>query len=126
MLADATHNQANIDIGGVRLRVQVADTPALRERGLSGRQSLEPYDGMLFVFDEPSTLWMKGMLFPLDIIWLARFPHGRDFVADITENAQPDSYPQKFHPSSPANSAVEVPAGFAQQHHISVGDRVSL
>ncbi len=122
MRADATHNQANIDIGGVRLRVQVADTPSLRERGLSGRQSLEPFDGMLFVFDEPSTLWMKGMLFPLDIIWIS----SKGQVADLTENAHPDSYPHKFASRSPAEFAVEVPAGFIGQHHISIGDRVSL
>ena len=120
--SDATHNQANIDIGGVRLKVQIADTPQLRERGLSGRSSSAPFDGMLFVFDEPSTLWMKGMLFPIDIIWIT--PDGR--VADITEDAQPDSYPQKFHSISVAQYAVEVPSGFIGQHRITIGDRVSL
>lgn len=118
----SAHNQAQIDIGGVRLKVQIADTPAMRERGLSGRSTLEPFDGMLFVFDEPSTLWMKGMLFPLDIIWIS--PRGQ--VADITENARPDTYPQRFHSRTPAEFAVEVPAGFVRRHHISIGDRVSL
>ena len=119
---DATHNQANIDIGGVRLKVQIADTPALRERGLSGRSSVDPFDGMLFVFDEPSTLWMKGMLFPLDIIWIS--PRGS--VADITEGADPQSYPKHFGSRSTAEYAVEVPSGFVRAHHISIGDRVSL
>ncbi len=120
--ADATHNQASIDIGGVRLRVQVADTPDARERGLSGRASLAPFDGMLFVFAEPSTLWMQGMLFPLDIIWIS--PKG--FVADIIENVSPKSYPKRFSSRSPAEYAVEVPAGFVGQHNISIGDRVSI
>jgi uncharacterized membrane protein (UPF0127 family) len=120
--ADATHNQASIDIAGVRLKVQIADTPDLRERGLSGRSSLAPFDGMLFVFDEPSTLWMKGMLFPLDIIWVSSKGH----VADITEGAQPDSYPKRFSPATPTRYAIEVPAGFVRQHEIEAGDRVSL
>ena len=120
---DATHNQAQIDIGGVRLKVQIADTPALRERGLSGRESLAPFDGMLFVFTEPSTLWMKGMLFPIDIIWISA-PNWQ--VADITENAEPQSYPKRFQSKSIAAYAVEVPAGFARQHNIGIGDRVSL
>ena len=119
---DATHNQASIDIGGVRLKVQIADTPALRERGLSDRSTLAPFDGMLFIFNEPSTLWMKDMLFPLDIIWIS--PRGQ--VADITENAQPDSYPRHFQSRTPAEFAVEVPSGFGRQHHIGIGDRVSL
>ena len=123
LASDATHSQAQIDIGGVRLKVQIADTPDARERGLSGRESVAPYDGMLFVFNEPSTLWMKGMLFPLDIIWVT--PDGR--VADIIEDVQPDSYPQKFRSRFLAVPyAVEVPAGFVRHHHISVGDRVSL
>lgn len=122
LASDATHNQAQIDIGGVRLRVQIADTPALRERGLSGRSSLAPLDGMLFVFDRPSTLWMKDMLFPLDIIWIS--PDGK--VADVTEDAQPQSYPERFSSINAAMYAVEVPAGFVRQHHIGVGDRVSI
>src|SRR4029453_13067451 len=34
------------DDGPVSLDVQVADTPAERETGLMGRESLSPYDGM--------------------------------------------------------------------------------
>ncbi len=121
--ADATHNHASIDIGGVRLKVQIADTPALRERGLSGRSSVDPFDGMLFKFPEPSTLWMKGMLFPLDIIWIGMAGNA---VVDITQDAKPESYPERFKPRFPAELAVEVPSGFARAHHINIGDRVSL
>ena len=54
------------------LEVQIADTKELRTRGLSWSEKL-PYDeGMLFVFDGSGThsMWMIGMLFNLDIIWL--------------------------------------------------------
>ena len=54
------------------LEVQIAETPAQHTRGLSWSEKL-PYDeGMLFVFDESGThsMWMIGMLFNLDIIWL--------------------------------------------------------
>lgn len=102
------------------LRVLVADTPALRERGLSGMSRLDA-DGMLFIFDQPDNgLWMKDMVFPLDIIWIS--PDLQ--VVDITEDATPESYPHLFHSQHPAQFAVEVPAGFVRQHHISIGDRV--
>ena len=54
------------------LEVQIAETPEQHIRGLSWSEKL-PYDeGMLFVFDGSGTrsMWMIGMLFNLDIIWL--------------------------------------------------------
>ena len=118
----AVHHQTQIAIGPVALKVLVADTPALRERGLSGLSSLGSADGMLFVFDQPdSGLWMKDMVFPLDIIWISSDLQ----VVDITEDAEPESYPHLFHSQEPAQFAVEVPAGFVKQHHISIGDRVA-
>src|SRR3989338_662243 len=57
---------------GVNLIVELAVTPAQRERGLSGRDRLEPRSGMLFVFEDDGVrgFWMKGMTFPIDIIWI--------------------------------------------------------
>jgi len=55
------------------LEVQIADTKELRTRGLSWYPEKLPYnEGMLFVFDGSGThsMWMIGMLFNLDIIWL--------------------------------------------------------
>src|SRR5262245_62783450 len=55
--------------GIVSLEVQVADTPAERRTGLMGRESLSPYDGMVFVWAEPlvTTFWMKDTPIPLSI-----------------------------------------------------------
>jgi uncharacterized membrane protein (UPF0127 family) len=57
---------------GTTYSVEVVTTLNSRAKGLSGRQSLAPGWGMLFVFDSlaPQAMWMKGMLFPLDIVWL--------------------------------------------------------
>ena len=54
------------------LEVQIADTDSLRVRGLSWQNELPYNDGMLFVFDGSGTraMWMLGMQFNLDIIWL--------------------------------------------------------
>jgi uncharacterized membrane protein (UPF0127 family) len=74
-------------IAGVRLSVEVADTPAERGRGLSGREMLPENSGMLFVFDTPGRygFWMYGMKFPLDIIWIDESLR----VVYFVENAQP-------------------------------------
>ena len=55
------------------LEVQIADTKELRTRGLSWYPEKLPYnEGMLFVFDGSGTrsMWMLGMQFNLDVIWL--------------------------------------------------------
>ena len=60
-------------IDGKVLEVQIADTKELRIRGLSWYPEKLPYnEGMLFVFDGSGTrsMWMLGMQFNLDIIWL--------------------------------------------------------
>ena len=53
------------------LEVQIADTKELQQ-GLSWSEKLPYNEGMLFVFDGSGTrsMWMLGMQFNLDIIWL--------------------------------------------------------
>src|SRR5438094_9545272 len=56
----------------VTVYVEVARTDAEREKGLGGHAPLGQYDGMLFIFDQPApyAFWMKGMTFPLDMLWI--------------------------------------------------------
>jgi uncharacterized membrane protein (UPF0127 family) len=51
--------------------VEVADDAAERARGLMGRESLAPDQGMLFVYETPrrAQFWMKDTLIPLDMIF---------------------------------------------------------
>lgn len=53
------------------IRVEIADTPDSRARGLMGRKSLGPKAGMLFVYDSPrpASFWMKNTLIPLDMLF---------------------------------------------------------
>ncbi|MCZ7625774.1 MAG: DUF192 domain-containing protein [Candidatus Methylomirabilis sp.] len=56
----------------VTITVEVARTRREQAKGLAGRSSLPKGEGMLFPFDaaEHRTFWMKGMLIPLDIVWI--------------------------------------------------------
>ncbi|MCX7889269.1 MAG: DUF192 domain-containing protein [Rhodobacteraceae bacterium] len=62
---------------GARFRVEIADTPAERSRGLMFRDSLPDGAGMLFVYPAPGEVafWMKNTLIPLDMIFIG--PDGR-------------------------------------------------
>lgn len=79
------HSTINWQLEGKSLKVEVVNTPASITQGLGERTSLDT-DGMLFVFSQPTQpiFWMKGMLFPIDIIWMK---DGK--VVGIEKNVQP-------------------------------------
>ncbi len=111
-------------IGDYPVFVEVFDTPELRKQGLSGRTDLGSLNGVLFIFDTPDYhgIWMKDMLFPIDLIWISE-----DLtVISITENLKPDSYPRIFEPPQRAKYVVETETEFADFLGITVGDKVIL
>lgn len=117
-----------LTIGNQSFQVEVADTNAEREQGLSGRQSIGS-DGLLFIFDEPTRppFWMKEMLFDLDFIWISQ---GK--VVETIENipaplpTTPLSELPTYAPQQNVDQMLEVPAGFAEEHNIKIGDSIIL
>ena len=111
-------------LGGEAFVFDVANTNALRERGLSGRDRLGPGTGILFMFPKDDTygFWMKDMRFPIDIIWL----DSNYRVVDVKKDATPASYPEIFVPVVPARYVVEVGAGFFAEHDLGVGDTIEI
>lgn len=120
-----SHSETQIiQVAGQTIKVSIADTPDARARGLGGVKMLASGEGMLFVFDMDSKyqFWLKDMLFSIDILWLSS--DGR--VVDIRENVSPDTYPEVFTPNLPARYVLELPAGFARDNNVNVGDIVGL
>ena len=113
-----------VTVGKTHITVEIADTPELRNLGLSGRPSLSDGSGLLFVYDEPGprAFWMKDMRFAIDIIWIG----GDLTVTGVTRNALPSSYPETFSPGGDALHVLEVNAGFSDRHGIGAGDSVVL
>lgn len=114
--------QREIQIGGVLLKVEVQDTDSLREKGLSGRESLGENEGMLFVFDEPGRygFWMKDMNFPIDIIWI----DSERTVVEVTKEVAPDTFPKTFYSQKTVRYIVETKAGFTRENNVQPGDKV--
>ena len=108
-----------------RIKVEVADTPGAREKGLMFRENLPENSGMLFIFDEEASagFWMKNMRIALDMIWI----DSNKRIVDITKNALPcaDDCPSIF-PKSPVKYVLEVNSGFTDAHNIVVSDRVEF
>ena len=64
--------RARLGYPGGTFDVELALSGPQRERGLSYRDGLPQSAGMLFDMGETivPTFWMKGMRFPLDMVWI--------------------------------------------------------
>lgn len=103
---------------------EVARDPYTQAIGLSGRSGLARFAGMLFVFEEPDYygIWMKGMRFPIDILWIKD-----GVVVDLEETVLPpadgvsDWALPVYRPDVKADFVLEVNAGFSKAHNIAIG-----
>ena len=121
--------RATAYFGSAAFDLDIADTPALREQGLSGRPALPRDGGMIFLFDYPDrhVFWMKGMRFPIDIFWI----RGETILA-IQEQAEPprsgaalETLP-RFVPPDQADIVIETRAGVARELGVRPGQRVRI
>lgn len=115
-----------VRIKGEVFTIDVALTPSQKEKGLSGRASLGPNEGMLFPFDhkEEYNFWMKGMLFPLDFLWI-----DDTTITDISENIPApvgNEPPAVVSPKGGVNRILELPAGTVARLGIVKGDTVEF
>jgi uncharacterized membrane protein (UPF0127 family) len=117
-------------VGENEFIVEVAENEDKRRAGLSGRESLEEGHGMLFVLENKDSFpsfWMKGMFFPIDIIWIDNAK-----VTEITPDVQPadpnaaETQIPRYTPKKGADHVLELPAGTAKSKGIMVGDKVDL
>ena len=110
--------------GRVTINVEVARSPQAQARGLGGRPSLKKGTGMAFPYDGPGLrgIWMKGMLIPIDILWIRE---GR-IVAIEAKIPPPSSNGALAVFSHVADLVLEVPAGYAKEMGIRVGQSVRV
>lgn len=117
--------KAQVRIGNVELMVEIPNTPSLRHKGLGQRDYLAEYEGMLFIFPEADTyaFYMKGMRFPIDIIWIRS-----NVVVDISKNVPVPTGPDLpiYRPKTKADMVLEVNANFTTRHNIKWGDSVKV
>lgn len=117
--------RAHVSVGVHRIDAEIADTPERQRRGLSGRPSLAPGEGMLFTYAEPAPrgFWMPDMHFDIDIVWIrdGRVVHIESRVPHAVSGALPT-----YRPEAPADRVLEVAAGTAERLGWRVGDPVRV
>ena len=109
-------------IGEKEVNVSIAKTWPERIQGLSGTPYLPEEVVKLFVFETAGlhSIWMKDMMYAIDILWTDK--EGK--ITHIVENATPESYPEMFEPTSPAYYVIETKSGFTKRNFIKVGSEV--
>lgn len=117
--------EAEAVLRGRTFRIEVADTIDKREKGLGGRDSLPADQGMFFPFPAAQywVFWMKGMRFPIDIIWIQ---DGKvvDIDADVPA---PKGLPlETYSPTAPADAVLELNAGIAADIGLEKGDELTF
>lgn len=111
-----------IEVNGQKFKVELADSPEIKAKGLGGREKLCPDCGMVFLFDRPGkhAFWMKDMKFPLDIIWVKD-----ERIVFLAKNV-PADYKNIISPLTEANMVLEISAGLVDKYGIHEGDMIVL
>jgi hypothetical protein len=117
-------NYKMVQIGSETFKLEVADTQASREKGLSERDSISKNGGMLFDFktDGNWRIWMVQMRFPNDVLWL----NSSGQIIHIKQNAQPADYPEVYHADSPSRYVIELASGTVLSQGLKVGNTIKL
>lgn len=119
-LAQEQFTPAEISINALRIPVEVANTPSLRQYGLMHRRQLPSQQGMLFINPDSDTrcMWMKNTLIPLSVAFIDAQGH----ILNI-EDMQPNT--RDYHCSvAPAQYALEMNLGWFRSKGIRAGDKV--
>jgi uncharacterized protein len=98
--------------GARMLSVEIADTPALRERGLMFRHRLPDDRGMLFLYETSHRvgMWMKNTYIPLDMVFL----RADGTVAEVKTGTVPQSL-DVIESAEPVKAVLELSSGGARK-----------
>lgn len=122
--------KGTVRIGDDVITVEIAETVAERQRWMTFRQDVLPLDtAMLIKHDTPDLyeIWMLNVEYNLDLIW---FDQDGNAVY-IKKNVEPcgnilDQVGCTYKPTSRALYVVAGTAGFADEHEIDIGSKMTL
>jgi len=107
-----------ISINDSIFRAEMVSSPKKMQKGLGERKKICQKCAMLFQFSdsEKHSFWMKGMFFPLDIIWIS---NGK--VVHIEKNVS-EKFSGVLYPQTEADQVLEINAGLADEIGVKIGD----
>lgn len=111
-------------IGKENFTLLETQTEEQHRLGLGAVNKLPKDHGMLFSGSGTMGIWMKGMKYSIDIIWLDK----NGTVLHVEHSVHPKTYPKTFTnpPGSFAVNVVELNAGVAKQLGLKNGDKITI
>lgn len=108
---------------GSAISVDVAETPATRQKGLMYRTALAPDYGMLFVFEAESVIqfWMKNTLVDLDMVFIDKDKRITVVHRDVPRSRLDTPESEVARRSGLARYVLELPAGAAARRGLKAG-----
>jgi uncharacterized membrane protein (UPF0127 family) len=119
------YDRTTVKIGNAVLRAIVADTYIKRTIGLMYKEGLQAGECMLMVFWRKGRhgIWMKNMLFPIDIVWLDE----KQKVVDMMPRAAPCTNDcDVYKPECDALYALELRSGSVKRLNIKKGEKIKI
>lgn len=117
-------------IGEHTINLELADTTQKQMKGLSRRESLGEDSGMLFVFkgSRIRNFWMRGMYFPIDIVWIREDGTVVGCAESVPSPADPKQLIGLERRSSPepVKYVLELNAGKCEEWSIQPGTALSF
>lgn len=115
-----------VRISDAAIHAEIPNNPDAQAKGLAGRPCILPDQGMLFIFPQPGqyAFWMKGMKFPIDILWISE-----DYrVVGQEIDVQPNTYPDRFinKKENPAKYVLELKSGRSRELKVNLGTPVNF
>jgi hypothetical protein len=101
--------------------VYVAQTGLHKQQGLMHIESLDEYEGMIFIYNQRDkvSMWMKNTLIPLDMI----FVDGQGQVATIHRNAVPMSE-EIISSGTEVVAVIELNGGATKRFNVESGNTI--
>lgn len=120
-LSSAEMPRIELSAGIHRIKAELADTDANRQRGMMFRKTMLPQEGMLFVFErsERVCMWMKNTYIPLSVAFLDE----QGVILNV-EDMAPHSEDSHC-ASKAARYALEMNLGWFEKRGLRAGTKIS-
>lgn len=121
------YRKVKVHIGNNDLAADLSDTFIKRMIGLMYRDSLRRGCCMLFDFNREDRygIWMHGMRFPIDILWIGSNME----IVDAFASAKPCGSIfrcRTYRPGGPARYVIELPSGYIIENNIARGMKIAI
>lgn len=120
-------DRTTVEIKDIKFSTEVVENDEDKQIGLSKYDNLKDEEAMLFVFENEGIhpFWMKGMKFPIDIIYLR---DGK--ITEIYPKVPPPRYVNgeviNIDPKEKADHVLEINSGLSEKYKFKEGDNVRI